>query len=290
IIAEAFVRPGFGLAGWILLLTAGLTAYYTFRVFFRVFVGPKAFEPGDELHDDHGHDDAHDHGHDHDHAHDDGHGHGAHDFHPHPPGLRINLVLGILAIASLGALAVNFMGEHHGWVGDMIHESSAHYETPFHHLEEGAEAHGHHREAGSFLGVDPHNGIMYWVSGAIGIVGIAVAFVLHYAGRTRPDETKADAIASMMGPIPTWAEHKWYVDEFYDFLVRRPLKVLSQVFFAIDKLLVDGLVNLAGALPGFLGTAIRPSQSGAIHGYAAGMAGGLVVILLFVILIAGGLA
>ena len=44
--------------GWILILTAGLTAYYTFRVFFRVFMGPVEYHPGDEVHD-HDHADAH---------------------------------------------------------------------------------------------------------------------------------------------------------------------------------------------------------------------------------------
>ncbi len=63
ILAEAFTTPGMSMIGWILLLTAGLTAYYTFRVFFRVFVGPVQYEPGDELHAhaDHPHaDHAHD--------------------------------------------------------------------------------------------------------------------------------------------------------------------------------------------------------------------------------------
>ena len=51
ILAESFVTPGMAPIGWILLLTAGLTAYYTFRVFFRVFVGPAHYEPGEDGHD-----------------------------------------------------------------------------------------------------------------------------------------------------------------------------------------------------------------------------------------------
>src|SRR6185436_3785694 len=57
ILAEAFTTPGYQAIGWILLFTAGLTAYYTFRVYLRVFEGPISFEPGDEVHahdDDHG--------------------------------------------------------------------------------------------------------------------------------------------------------------------------------------------------------------------------------------------
>ena len=50
ILGDAFANPEFQAIGWILLLTAGLTAYYTFRVYFRVFMGPVEYEPGDEVH------------------------------------------------------------------------------------------------------------------------------------------------------------------------------------------------------------------------------------------------
>ena len=48
ILAEAFVTPGFRVLGWIGIITAGLTAYYTFRVWFRVCAGPTHYEMGDE--------------------------------------------------------------------------------------------------------------------------------------------------------------------------------------------------------------------------------------------------
>jgi NADH-quinone oxidoreductase subunit L len=125
ILAEAFVTRTWPPIGWILLLTAGLTAYYTFRVFFRVFVGPKYFEPGDEVHahggDDHGsHDqgshgtDAHGHKAHEEHGHA-GHGHDAHaQFHPHAPGWAINTVLAILAIAAIAVIGLRFVGGHGG--------------------------------------------------------------------------------------------------------------------------------------------------------------------------------
>jgi NADH-quinone oxidoreductase subunit L len=52
ILAEAFVTQGVGFEflGWLAIFTAGLTAYYTFRVWFRVCAGPVHYEPGDELH------------------------------------------------------------------------------------------------------------------------------------------------------------------------------------------------------------------------------------------------
>ena len=74
------------------------------------------------------------------------------------------------------------------------------------------------------------------------------------------------------------------MDEFYDFLIRTPLWVVSNIFHLIDKLLVDGLVNLFGILPRGIGSALRPAQSGRLHGYALAMAGGIGFILLIVLI------
>ncbi len=236
IIAESFVTPGPGYAaiGWILLLTAGLTAYYTFRVFFRVFVGPQYYEPGDELHahDDHGHD----HGHGHDQETHGSESHATHSppaehFHPHAPGWAINLVLGILAIASIAAAGTYFIGEGgHGWAADMVHNSSANYVGAAAFLETAGHAEGEPAAHGSFLGMDPHKA-MYYVSSVVGVIGIIAAFVLHYMGRTTAATSRADALAPAMGPIATWAQGKWYVDEFYDALIVLPLRVLSAHVF-----------------------------------------------------------
>ncbi|MBL0921764.1 MAG: NADH-quinone oxidoreductase subunit L [Phycisphaerales bacterium] len=296
ILAETFVTPGSviggaSMVGWILLLTAGLTAYYTFRVFFRVFVGPQMYEPGEE----HGHAP---HRHDHGPGHPPGHGehdladardqaqkdepggahpHG-HDFHPHAPGLAINAVLAILAVASVLAALTYFIHKpDHGWVGAMVHHSTAHFGgLDAHHGDEAA-----HASHGSFLGLDPHKA-MYYVSAVIGMVGIFVAWLLHYRGRTGAAVAPADRLLGALGPIPRWAQQKWFVDELYDFVIVKPLWALSNVFHVIDKLIVDGLVNLAGLTPRGLGAGLRPSQNGLLHSYAAGMAGGIVFILLVV--------
>jgi NADH-quinone oxidoreductase subunit L len=276
ILANAFSNHHLTIIGWILLLTAGLTAYYTFRVFFRVFVGPKLFEPGDEQHghDDHGHDDhshgqAHGHGHDHAQSKPDAHasapaGAHAHDFHPHPPGWAINTVLAGLALASVVA-AIAYM---YKWVNHIVVNSTARLTT----------MPGVHEHA-TLFGQDPHK-IMYYVSGVVGAIGIATAFVLHFAGRKTSQKAAADAFLPVLGPIAKAAQHKWYVDEIYDWIVRRPLKVLSHIFALLDKFVVDGLVDLFGFLPRLIGRQIQPSQSGVLHGYALGMVCGVVILVL----------
>ncbi|TVQ31235.1 MAG: NADH-quinone oxidoreductase subunit L [Phycisphaeraceae bacterium] len=265
ILAEAFTTPGFTALGVIALLTAGITAYYTFRVYFRVFLGPQHFEPGDELHghDEHDHDDSH--GDDGEaKTHDDGH---AHDFHPHPPGWAINTVLVVLAVGSiLAALAYVFPRETGGWVKGLISTSSA----------AGA---AHHDHEASFFGLgDPHK-VMYYVSGVIALVGIAIAWWLHLAGRTTAATSRADAIKQKIGPVGRWAERKWYFDEIYDFLFRYPLLIFSHIFYLFDKLVIDGLVDLFGRSPRSVGAGVRPTQSGGLQNYAMGMAGGLAFII-----------
>lgn len=328
ILAEAFVTqgPGYSFLGWVLLVTAGLTAYYTFRVFFRVFTGPVQYEAGDEHHEEElelaeeehfAEEEGHDHAH--------GHGH----FHPHAPGMRINGVLATLSVLAILAAGLYFVSpEKHGFIGDLLEESTAHqvYAHDPHdaHAAHGEHDEGHHTAAamfliddhahdahaagddhahdehahaeaahGQILGMDPHK-VMYYVSAVFGLTGIALAAFLHgprgivsgfLGSRVEAGRSRMDAVAARFGPIPRWAENKWYVDEFYHFILVRPLYVLSHIFHMIDKLLVDGLVNLVGFTPKLLGRGAQPGQSGVLHGYALSMVGGLGVILFIVVLV-----
>ena len=267
IIAEAFVTEGFGgsFLGVLALLTAGMTAYYTFRVFFRVFIGPVEYHAGD---DHHGDDDHAEHAEHAGHGDDEGHG-----FHPHAPGWAINTVLVVLSAGALLAAIPYFMDKaNHGWVGSLVHHSTA----AVSHLTVGVDHNA------KFLGGDPHK-IMYYVSGVVGLIGIYIAWRLHRKGRTEAATSPgAEKAAQAVGPILTWATNKWYVDEFYDFLLRKPLWFIAHVFYFIDALFVDGIVNLFGWLPKAIGGSLRPSQNGLLQSYAVGMTGGLALLLLIV--------
>jgi NADH-quinone oxidoreductase subunit L len=330
ILAEAFttIGPGYQAIGWILLLTAGLTAYYTFRVYFRVFVGPVHFEPGEEHH---GPEEAHDesahalphviaeeekfaeeaerqppthagghfeHVQERSHA---GGGHVEHEhFHPHAPGWAINTVLVVLAVFTFIAIIPYFVAPYGGWVRGLIDTSTTQWalapgqaQAFAGYTAERPPPRPDYQPHGTFLGMDPHVA-MYFVSAIVGITGILIAAFLHgplgawslkLGARVRADVSRADALVPRLGPIPRWARDKWYVDEFYDFLIRTPLWVVSHLFHLFDKLVVDGLVGFAGFFPRGLGTSLRPSQSGHLQGYAAGMAGGAGLLLLIVILV-----
>ncbi len=264
IIAEAFVTagPGYQFLGILALLTAGMTAYYSFRAYFRVFHGPVEYHPGDDHHGDDEH-------------HDDDHTHSNGKFHPHAPGWAINTVLAILLVGSLAAAIPYFMNsEHHGWVGGLVHGSP----TGAVVLPEGSQVKAH--ASHDFFGLgDPHK-VMYYVSGVIGLIGIFLAWWFHLAGRTEAETSRADSLKRALGPIGVAAENKWFVDEIYNALFRVPLLVLSNIFYLIDKLLIDGLVDLAGAFPRLFGKRLQPLQGGALQGYAAAMGVGVALFLL----------
>jgi NADH-quinone oxidoreductase subunit L len=326
ILAQGFTTPSSMIGGapwvaWILLITAGMTAYYTFRTFFRVYAGPKEFSPGDDDHlldlgrhpkgtsleawhaqHGHGHGHGQDHGHGHGHGHGQDHGHGhalvgvaasrAHgrkdfdpsteEFDPHPPGWAMKTAIAACMVLAILSAALYFMksphAEHGGWVGGMIERSSAAYHPP----------HG----GFNFLGITNHSA-MYVISFLVGLIGILLAAYLHgpagwqglfLGNRTRAEKSRADNYVSLWGPIARLARGKWYVDELYDWILVKPLRGLAYVSSWLDKLLVDGLVDAAGSIPTRIARTIRPSQSGVLHGYAVGMAGGVGVILLLVVL------
>jgi len=291
IIAQAFAsgNPTFAILGWIALFTAFLTAYYTFRVWFRVCGGPTKYEAGDEVH---GHDHDHDHGgDDHGHAHDDhghghGHAHGSHEWHPHGPRLAINGVLLVICIGALLAAVPSYLGElkhEPNWVQTMVEHSSAAGGVPAAHHDAGGGEHAHH--ALSFTGIEDVHTATSVVASAAGILGILVAVFFHLMNREAADKLRQALLSNGLTRwLPLLLENKWYVDEIYHAVFRFPAWVLGHVFHFIDKQLIDGFVVNGGArIPLELGRVFQPLYNGALQGYAFTMAGGIALIAAWVL-------
>ena len=270
ILAQAFISPGpaFRTLGWIGIVTAGLTAYYTFRVWFRVFTGPTFYKP-EEGHghggDDHGHgDDDHGHGHD-------------GEFHPHAPGIRINLVLTTLSIGAIWLAAGYFLDGIWGtqpWIKQTIQNSSA--GTGLQLFPEGAHP--------TLFGFDPHLS-MYFVSGSFGLVGLALAWWFHCKSRKSAEALRNWMLShAWIGWLPRAMERKWYVDEVYIAAIRFPLWIISQAFYVFDRIVIDGLmVNGTARLPRLAAEVFRPLYNGVLQGYGASMAGGMALVLAWLV-------
>jgi NADH-quinone oxidoreductase subunit L len=284
ILAEAFAHEH-GVIGWLLLFTAALTAYYTFRVWFRVCAGPEHYEPGDEHHEDdpidHKLADAKKQAQDKPapapKAHED-----HHDFHPHAPKFAINFVLIVITIGAVLAAVPYFMpsgveGVKGGWVAGMVADSSA---------QGGLAGLRDDMPHGTIFGQDPHK-VMYYVSGVIGILGIALAMYLHLLNRRAADGLRAGLLSNPATRwLPTAMENKWYVDEIYHALIRAPLWVASHAMFLFDRYIIDAvLVNGTARLPRVFGRAFQPLQNGVLQSYAITMAGGVALLALLVLML-----
>lgn len=280
ILGEAFANHHAAI-GWVLLFTAGLTAYYTFRVWFRVCAGPAHYEMGDEHH---GEDEAHDeHAHSTDRSHaeptkkaaEHAHHHGDHHHHePHAPRFAINFVLVAITVGAIVAALAYFAPEKgNGWVKQMVADSSAQVVAT-------------HHDHGTILGFDPHKA-MYFVSAIVGFIGIAISFYLHLLNRKAADSLRGALLANPLTRwLPTAMENKWYVDELYHALVRAPLWVISHIFALFDRYIIDALlVNGTAKLPRIFGRAFQPLQNGVLQSYAVTMAAGVALVAILVILV-----
>ncbi|MHC4446346.1 MAG: NADH-quinone oxidoreductase subunit 5 family protein [Planctomycetota bacterium] len=252
IMAEVFVQEGRGFLalGVIALVTAFLTAYYSFRVWFRVCAGPVQFEPGPEGHGDDTEP--------------------AGEFHPHAPRLAINVVLILLTI---GAVCSIFLWDKK-WATGLIGDSSAGEGIPD----------AHHGEAAGLF-ANPHTWMPY-VAGTLGIAGILVAAFFHGVNRKAADGLKRALLAI---PIVRWLplamENKWYVDEIYHAALRLPLWILGHVLYFFDRYFIDAfLVDGTARIPRFLGRTFQPLVNGVLQSYAVSMAGGVGLLALLVLM------
>jgi NADH-quinone oxidoreductase subunit L len=229
----------------VLLITAFMTAYYTFRLYFRVFEGPTVVPPPPQ-HDDHGH------------------GHDSHEeHHNHEPALMI-LPLVVLAIGAIIA----------GWFGGPLEHFLAHSPS-IAPLIEAPPVDKEALEAQHSL----HLYLMI-LSGAIALAGVWLAYHLHLKNRTT-----ADKLAGKMPGVVNLLDHKYWVDEIYQAGIVEPLRMLGRLFFAIDRWVVDGIVNVVGFIPQLSGFMLKLTlQRGYLQGYAAAMLFGIVVILLLMFL------
>jgi NADH-quinone oxidoreductase subunit L len=269
--------------GWIGVLTAGITAYYAFRVWFRLALGPVKIEPGADQHADHGHDDHaghtdHAHG---SHAHSGadahaGHGaaHGGGAFHPHAPGFRISLVLTLLAIGSVLAGLPSYLAHSQGfnWIQRFVQNSSAWMRA------------GNNEEHGQILGRDAHS-TLFVIATSVVVAGFLLAWILHAKNRALGDRLRASMLNTTgLKWIPLGSEHGWYVDQFYNAIIGIPAWLGAQLLAFTDRFVIDGVIVAAiGRFPGFVARVFQPLYTGTVQSYALTMAGGIGLIVAWVV-------
>ena len=114
------------------------------------------------------------------------------------------------------------------------------------------------------------------LSTVVASAGIAIAAYFYLGNRKQ-----IDTLTRIMQNLQLYklSNHKFYFDEIYGVLIVLPLRGLAWLSYAVDRYLVDGLVNLFGWIPPVVGSLLRNIQTGLLQFYALAMVLGLVVLI-----------
>jgi NADH-quinone oxidoreductase subunit L len=164
----------------------------------------------------------------------------------------------------------------------------------------GAAAHGGEAAHDAHIAHTAHAYAMY-SSVAVGTLGIVLAFGVYLFGWVDPAR-----VANSLKPLYNFLLNKWYFDELYEATVISGSKAVSRGLAWFDLYVVDGLVNLAARLGVFLswlvgifdnkvvdgavdgvatvtiasGSVLRRLQTGKLYHYVFALAGGALMIFL----------
>ena len=253
ILYQAFNSPSpLGKTVWAVgLLTAGITSFYMFRLWFKTFFGAERFN---EHHLSNATQLA---------EHDDAQIAPSHGVHESPWVMLLPLVL--LAILSVTG----------GWIGiPAVFHGANHFE---HFLDPVFVATAIVAPA---LNIDNGSNslelILAAVSVTVAFLGFFVAYLFYY----RKPGT-ASAIARRLSPIYSLVAGKFYVDELYNAIFVTGLGAFSTgvLYYCIDAFSIDGTGKLATWIAQDMGEAARRIQSGNLRSYAGWLALGAACVM-----------
>ncbi|HAO47272.1 MAG TPA: NADH-quinone oxidoreductase subunit L [Ferruginibacter sp.] len=99
---------------------------------------------------------------------------------------------------------------------------------------------------------------------ALGLAGIFLAMWMYKSQTDKPEK-----IAASLGGLYKAAYHKFYIDELYLFITHKIIfNLIGRPAAWFDKVVVDGLVNLAGNTTTKIAETIKGFQSGKVQQYA----------------------
>ncbi len=211
------------------VVTAGLTAFYTFRAYFLTFWGEERVPQQAS-----------------DHAQES------------PPVMTGPLV--ILALCALGVGA--YFEWTHGFADFLARTPSAVYHAALGPATEQA--------AGGHL-------VIAATGTAVAVAGIVLAAIL-YLGTGKKLLAGLSRVMDVLG-LYQLSRRKFFLDELYQALVVLPLQGVAAASYAVDRYVIDGLVNTLGMAPKLFAISLRPLQNGIVQFYALAMALGLLVLL-----------
>jgi NADH-quinone oxidoreductase subunit L len=130
------------------------------------------------------------------------------------------------------------------------------------------------------VGESPDHATEYMLM-AVSVVGVLISIAIAYSKYVKqnhipvPDEAKRSGLANL-------SYNKFYFDEIYDALIRKPLDAISGFFYKIvDNKIVDGIVNGFGWTATEASKGLRLLQTGNVGFYIFMMVIGIISLLLY---------
>lgn len=217
-----------GVAFWAGIGAALLTSFYSWRLIYMTFHGPRYEPTARELsayaqhhdahtdalsdgHDEHGTDE-HEHG-----------GHGGGDHTPHESPLVMLIPLGILSLGAIFAGGLFYDPMFHSsefWAGAI-------YTAPTTDIVHAIDEIKH----------DHNYAWVFWAPVVVTIIGFLFATFTYYFNRGIGKK-----MADQSGPLHMLFSNKWYFDEIYEAIIYKPIRWLGDLFWKTgDTKIIDGL-------------------------------------------------
>ena len=254
IIEVAYVGKGWTAqyAFFISLLVAAMTSFYSWRLIFKVFFGPRAWKHDadpyaphiEEAHDDHAHDD---------------HGHGHHELHPHESPKTMLIPIAVLTVGAIIAGAIfapGFIGDEYAefWRNSIFFRPDNHVMHDFHYVP-------------------------LWVKFAPFVmmsVGFVIAWTLYDRRRDLPAK-----IARTQAALYDFFLNRWWFDQLYNAIFVQPTLKLGRFLWKKgDGATIDGAIDgLSMKAAPSVANLLRRAQSGYVFHYAFAMILGVVVLV-----------
>jgi NADH-quinone oxidoreductase subunit L len=113
------------------------------------------------------------------------------------------------------------------------------------------------------------------------VAGALIALIYAYIRYVKKTHVPAEDSEERPGLV-SLSYHKFYIDEIYDWLIRKPLDGLSIFFYkVIDLLAIDGFINGLGKVSVKSSKGLRLLQTGNVGFYIFMMVAGIIAILIF---------
>jgi NADH-quinone oxidoreductase subunit L len=256
ILSKAFFSGGIGPLLWFVgLVTAAMTAFYMFRLWYLTFFGERR---GSDHHAPEG-------------------AHASHGVHE-SPGIML-FPLAVLAVLSVIGGWIGWPAALGGadWFGHFLDPVISAQHLSFEQVSVAM------RTGGGDIATTAHEGSQTteYALIAASILAVFVGWFTAFTLYVRRPELPAK-LAKQFSAAYSLLVNKYWIDEIYQAVVVKPLIVFSRIglWWGVDRFLVEGsALGAAGGARG-LGYFVRQIQSGNIRSYAGWLAGGAAAILL----------